>query len=96
MSDHALQIEDITKTFGTGHAAVDAVSSVSFTVEKGEIILIMGPSDSGKTTLLTMIGALLTPDSGRIIINDEDITESRAGKLWKFRLFNIGDRKSVV
>ncbi|MCL5985375.1 MAG: ABC transporter ATP-binding protein [Actinobacteria bacterium] len=89
-TENALQVKNLTKTFGSGHALVEAVSDVSFDVFKSEIILIMGPSGSGKTTLLTMLGALLTPDHGLIIINGDNITDSKIKDLAKFRLNNIG------
>src|SRR3990167_2480219 len=85
-----VEVRNLTKQFGKGHAAVRAVADVSLTVAKGEIVLIMGPSGSGKTTLLTLIGALLTPDSGSIRVNNDTISKHKVQRLAKFRRNHIG------
>ena len=59
-----LTVRGLTKTYGAGETAVDAVRSVDLDVASGEVLLVMGPSGSGKTTLLLMLGALLRPTSG--------------------------------
>ena len=69
-----LEVEGLTKTFGSEHTLVRAVDGVSFTTDAGEITLIMGPSGSGKTTLLTMVGALLRPTAGAVRIAGMDVT----------------------
>jgi putative ABC transport system ATP-binding protein len=56
-----LQVEGLTKVFGTGRTEVKAVDGVSFETGAGEVTVVMGPSGSGKTTLLTMVGGLLRP-----------------------------------
>jgi putative ABC transport system ATP-binding protein len=58
-----IAVHDLTKTYGTGELAVDAVRHVELGVDPGEVVLIMGPSGSGKTTLLLMLGAMLRPTS---------------------------------
>lgn len=59
-----LEVNNISKTYGSGEAAVHALRNVSFSVSKGEYVAIVGESGSGKSTLLNMIGALDTPTSG--------------------------------
>lgn len=85
-----LKVENVTKTYGTGHTTVHAVNRISLNVEKGEIVLIIGPSGSGKTTLLSMMGTLLTPASGKIVIAGSDITQLSERQLPQFRLQKIG------
>ena len=69
MTDPALRVSGLTKTFGTGTTAVTAVRDVKLDVAPGQVLLIMGPSGSGKTTLLLMLGALLRPTSGSIQVH---------------------------
>ncbi len=65
--------EDLTKHYGSGDVAVAAVAGISFQIEEGEFIGIMGESGSGKSTLLGMMGAMNAPTSGRFIVDDIDI-----------------------
>ena len=67
-----LRVEHICKTYGSGETAVHALKDVSFSVPKGEFVAIVGESGSGKSTLLNMIGALDTPTSGMVYINEKD------------------------
>ena len=67
-----LRVEHICKTYGSGETAVHALKDVGFSVPKGEFVAIVGESGSGKSTLLNMIGALDTPTSGRVYINEKD------------------------
>ena len=67
-----LEVKSISKTYGSGEAAVQALKNVSFTVPKGEFVAIVGESGSGKSTLLNMLGALDTPDSGKVYIDGKD------------------------
>lgn len=85
-----IEIDHITKSFGSGHTIVKAVQDVSLSVNNGDIVLIMGPSGSGKTTLISMIGTLMRPTSGSVIIDDHDITKLSPTKLAEFRLDTLG------
>jgi putative ABC transport system ATP-binding protein len=67
-----LTVRGLTKTYGSGETAVDAVRSVDLDVTPGEVLLVMGPSGSGKTTLLLMLGALLRPTAGSITVTGRD------------------------
>ena len=67
-----LTVRGLTKTYGSGDTAVDAVRKVDLDVASGEVLLVMGPSGSGKTTLLLMLGALLRPSSGSITVAGRD------------------------
>ena len=65
--------ENLTKTYGSGDATVAAVDNISFQIEEGEFVGIMGESGAGKSTLLGMLGAMNAPTSGRLIVDDIDI-----------------------
>ncbi len=85
-----LEMESVSKTYGKGHAAVQAVDQASMKIEPGEIVLIMGPSGSGKTTLLSMAGLLLKPTQGRLLINGEAINGRSQRQLADLRLHTLG------
>lgn len=85
-----LEVNNISKTYGSGEAAVHALRNVSFSVSKGEYVAIVGESGSGKSTLLNMIGALDTPTSGKVTISGKEIFSMNDRKLTIFRRRNIG------
>jgi len=85
-----LEMESVSKTYGKGHAAVQAVDQASMKIEPGEIVLIMGPSGSGKTTLLSMAGLLLKPTQGRLLINGEVINGKSQRQMADLRLRTLG------
>ena len=85
-----LEVSKIYKTYGRGDTAVKALRNVSFSVPKGEYVVIVGESGSGKSTLLNMIGALDTPTSGKITIDGRDIFSMNENRLTVFRRRNIG------
>ena len=85
-----LEVKNISKTYGTGETAVEALKNVSFSVEKGEFLSIVGESGSGKSTLLNMIGALDSPTAGKVIIDGKDIMAMKDNAATIFRRRNIG------
>lgn len=85
-----LEVRSISKTYGSGETAVQALKKVSFSVPKGEYITIVGESGSGKSTLLNMIGALDNPTSGKVLIDGKDIFSMKESELTIFRRRNIG------
>jgi putative ABC transport system ATP-binding protein len=90
MTALTLDVRAVTKRFGEGGTAVDAVRGVSLAVEPGEVILIMGPSGSGKTTLLSMMGALLRPTQGSIHLDGTEISALSEARLPEIRLRQFG------
>jgi putative ABC transport system ATP-binding protein len=90
MTTLTLDVRDVTKRFGSGDAAVDAVRGVSLAVKPGEVVLIMGPSGSGKTTLLSMMGALLRPTVGSIHLDGTEISALSEDRLPDIRLRQFG------
>jgi putative ABC transport system ATP-binding protein len=85
-----LQAENLIKTYRVGSVDVQALRGVSLDVEEGEFIAIMGPSGCGKSTMLHLLGGLLTPSSGRILIDDEDLTAATDAKRTDIRRRKIG------
>ena len=85
-----LEVQSLSKTYGSGETAVHALKDVSFSVPKGEFVAVVGESGSGKSTLLNMIGALDTPTSGKVIIDGKEIFSMNDRKLTVFRRRNIG------
>ena len=81
-----IRVKDIHKSFGT----LDVLKGVDLTVEKGEIVSIIGKSGAGKTTLLQIIGTLDRPDSGSVVIDGVDVFELKEKELADFRNRHIG------
>ena len=85
-----LSVHDLTKTYGTGDLAVDAVRDVDLDINAGEVVLVMGPSGSGKTTLLLMLGAMLRPTSGSVRLNGTDLATAPEKLLPPLRARHFG------
>lgn len=85
-----LKVENLTKVYGKDNNKVVALDNVSFTVEKGEFIAIVGASGSGKSTLLHLIGGVDTPTSGKVFIDGQDIYKLNSDKLAIFRRRKVG------
>ena len=90
MSHSILRVEDIQKYYGNKGNITKAVDHISFAVEKGEFVGIMGTSGSGKTTLLNCISTIDTVTSGHIYVGDKDITSLRGKQLSAFRRDKLG------
>lgn len=85
-----LEVQSISKTYGSGETAVKALKDVSFSVPRGEFVAVVGESGSGKSTLLNMLGALDTPTSGKVFIDGKDTFSMKERELTIFRRRNIG------
>ena len=85
-----LKVENLTKIYGKGTTKVVALDNVSFSVEKGEFVAIVGASGSGKSTLLHLIGGVDRPTSGKVFIDGKDIYEFDDDKLAIFRRRQVG------
>ena len=85
-----IEIKNITKTFGSGDTAFQALKGVSFTIKDGEFVAIMGPSGSGKSTLMHIIGCLDTPTSGTYTLDGEDVSTLDDDALARIRSERIG------
>lgn len=81
-----IQLERITKSFGSLHV----LKGIDLTINKGEVVSIVGPSGAGKTTLLQIMGTLDKPDSGRIVLNGTEVNRLKEKELSAFRNKEIG------
>src|ERR1700690_4484066 len=100
-----IEIKNITKTYGQGETAFQALKGVSFTIEDGEFVAIMGPSGSGKSTTMHILGCLDTPTSGQYFLDqkdvsklsDEELADIRKDKIgFVFQSFNLLPRATVL
>ena len=96
-----LKVENLCRQYGKGENKVMALDHISFQVEKGEFVAIVGASGSGKSTLLHLIGGVDRPTSGKVWIDGKDIYQFNDDELAIFRRRQVGliyqlDRKSVV
>ena len=85
-----LEVKELTKKYGQGESEVIALDHVSFSVERGEFVAIIGASGSGKSTLMNMIGGLDHPTDGSVIIEENDIASMSEDELAIFRRRNLG------
>lgn len=85
-----LKVENLNKIYGKGENAVKAVNNISFSVEKGEFVAIVGASGSGKSTLLHLLGGVDRPTSGRVFIDGQDIYKLNDEQLAIFRRRQVG------
>ena len=85
-----LEVKNLTKIYGNDENKVVALDHVSFTVEKGEFIAIVGSSGSGKSTLLHLIGGVDKPTSGEVIVNGQNIYKKNENELAIFRRREVG------
>ena len=90
MPDLVLEVRGVDKIFGEGETAVYALKNVSFSVKKGEFILIVGSSGSGKSTLLNMIGLLDKPTNGEVFIDGLDTSTLNDNQISSFRNSKLG------
>lgn len=88
--NNILEVKNIEKYYGNKSNITKAIDNISFTVNEGEFIGIMGASGSGKTTLLNCISTIDRVTSGKIVINNQDITKLKGNKLNKFRREELG------
>ena len=92
MSELAIQIEGLSKRYGEGDAAVDALKGVDMVVKPGEVVGLIGPSGSGKSTLLKSLGAVIEPTAGKMVLGGNTIFDGdwKINDLSELRRDNIG------
>ena len=85
-----LKVQNLCKNYGKGETLVKALDNVSFTVEEGEFVAIVGASGSGKSTLLHILGAVDRPTSGKVFVDNEDVFKKNETNLAVFRRRKVG------
>ena len=86
----ALELKDLNKSFSQGGVHLEILKDINFSLNKGELVALLGPSGSGKSTLLQIAGLLDKADSGSIVINGQDVTNLNDKKRTHIRRMNIG------
>lgn len=86
----AMKINNVNKSYGQGIGRVHVLKDINFAAQTGELNLILGPSGSGKSTFLTISGGLQTPDSGRVLIDGQDLSQLNNQQREQLRLDKIG------
>ena len=87
---HAIDVQDVTKTYVLGDVRVDALRGVTFTIDSGEYVAIMGPSGSGKSTLMNLLGCLDRPTTGHYLLDGNDVSKLSDDELAAIRLKKLG------
>ncbi len=85
-----IELSQVTRTYKLGDEVLNALDNVSLNIEKGEFVAITGPSGSGKSTLANIIGGLDKPSKGTVVVDGNDLSKVRDGKLSSYRNKSIG------
>ena len=85
-----IEVSGLTKIFKTGDIEVQAVNDMTFSIKRGEIVVIVGASGAGKTTLLNILGGMDSPTYGKVVIDGQDIANYKEKQLTEYRRNDIG------
>lgn len=85
-----VKLQDITKIYKMGEVEIRAADNISFSIDKGEFVVIIGPSGAGKTTVLNILGGMDTATSGTLLVDGEEITAYNSRRLTEYRREDIG------
>lgn len=89
-TDHVIELRNVSKYYRNGREQLAAVDNVSLSVRRGELLAIVGPSGSGKTTLTHIIGGLIKPNQGSVVVNGKKLNEQSDRKLARYRNREVG------
>lgn len=85
-----IEVKKLSKTYQMGEVTIKAVENISFSIEEGELVVVLGPSGAGKTTVLNILGGMDTPTSGSVIVDGKDISKFNRKALTNYRRYDIG------
>lgn len=85
-----IEVKNLSKIYQMGEVKIKAIENVSFSIDEGELVVILGPSGAGKTTILNILGGMDSPTNGSIIIDGTDISKYNRKELTKYRRYDIG------
>lgn len=85
-----ISFKDVSKVYQMGEVEIKALDNVSFDIEKGEFVVILGASGAGKTTILNILGGMDTLSTGSVIVDEKDISKDNETELTEYRRFDIG------
>ena len=85
-----IEVKNLSKIYQMGEVKIKAIENVSFSIEKGELVVILGPSGAGKTTILNILGGMDSPTHGTIIVDGTDISKFNRKELTRYRRYDIG------
>ena len=88
--EHYIQLTDVSKIYKMGEVEIRALSGMNFFLEKGEFVVIVGPSGAGKTTVLNILGGMDTATEGKVVVDGEEISALRGKKLVRYRREEVG------
>lgn len=88
--EHYIQLTDVSKIYKMGEVEIRALSEMNFFLEKGEFVVIVGPSGAGKTTVLNILGGMDTATEGKVVVDGEEISALRGKKLVRYRREEVG------
>lgn len=85
-----IRVENITKIYKMGEVEIRALDNISFSIDKGQFVVIVGPSGAGKSTILNILGGMDSPTSGSLIVDNKDIGKYSSKELVTYRRYDIG------
>ena len=85
-----IEFDKVSKIYQMGEVEIRALDEISFNIDKGEFVVVLGASGAGKTTILNILGGMDTATSGRIIVDDKDISKADEKELTDYRRYDIG------
>lgn len=85
-----IKFENVKKTYSMGEVKINALDGVDFSIDKGELVIVVGASGAGKSTILNILGGMDTPTSGCVLVDNKNISEYNEKELTKYRRYDIG------